>query len=129
MVGMSPNDDRRDWVRAKRILSIQYRLVKSKLKKFDDSWSLSMTEDMSVGGLSFYTEREFRIDDVLDLHVVMSGILDIYNGLGTVVRVTKKKTGAHFLIGIKFNDKELASRKVKAYVEKKKKKTRSIKRV
>ena len=61
--------------------------------------------------------------------MVMSGVLDIYNGKGTVVRVTKKKTGAYFLVGIKFNDKDLASRKVKAYVEKRKKKVRSVKRV
>ena len=51
-------DERRFWVRAKRVLSIQYRLIKSRRKEIDRAWHLSTTQDMSYGGLSFYTDRK-----------------------------------------------------------------------
>lgn len=124
--------ERRQWIRAKRVMSIQYRLVKARQKNFDDSWCLSMTHDMSVGGLSFFTDREFRKNDLLELHVIMSGVLEIYNGFGKVVRVEKKKTGAYFLTAVKFVDKQLKARKVKSYITKprsKKKKKSTKKRV
>lgn len=94
--------ERRFWVRAKRVLSIQYRLVKSRRKNLDTSWHLSMTEDMSYGGLSFYTDQEYKKGEVLELHVVMSGILDIFNGFGKVVRAQRKATGSYFLTAVEF---------------------------
>lgn len=109
--------ERRNSVRAKRILSIQYRLCKARRKNADEPWCLSMTEDMSVGGLSFYTDKEFAVDDTLEMHVVMSGVLDIFNGLGKVVRVERKKTGVYFLIGIKFLDKNARSTRSKIRIE------------
>jgi hypothetical protein len=105
-------EERRFWVRAKRVLSIQYRLVKSRRKSADGSWHLSTTQDMSFGGLSFYTDQEYRKEDVLELHVVMSGILDIFNGLGKVVRVEKKATGSYFLVAVKFVEQK---RQAKSY--------------
>ena len=104
--------ERRYWVRAKRVLSIQYRLVKSRRKNAEKAWYLSTTQDMSFGGLSFYTEQEFRKEEVLELHVVMSGILDIFNGLGKVVRVERKATGSHFLTAVKFVEQ---TRQAKSY--------------
>lgn len=57
---------------------------------------------MSYLGLSFLSDTPYQIDDVLELHVVMSGILDIFKGYGQVVRVEKKETGAFYLIAIRF---------------------------
>ena len=95
-------EERRNGIRAKRILSIQYRLVKSKIKNKNGDWHLSTTEDMSVSGLSFLSEHAFTPGDILEVQVVMSGVLDIYNGLARVVRTDRKKTAAYYLVGVKF---------------------------
>lgn len=94
--------ERRNFVRAKRVLSIEFRLIKSNRRSLDTEWHLSTTEDMSLGGLAFYTENEYRMGDILEVRVVMSGVLDIFNGLGKVVRVEKKRTGSYYLMAIKF---------------------------
>ena len=97
-------EERRQAVRAKRILSIKYRLHKSKYKINNRTWHLSTTEDMSAVGLAFTTEEAYQPDDVLELHVVMSGVLDIFNGYGTVVRCEKKEFGVFYKVAVKFSD-------------------------
>lgn len=121
--------ERRDYVRAKRVLSIQYRLKKSKGKKVESEWDLSTTHDMSVGGLSFITKDQFHVGDVLELKVVMSGVLDIFNGEGKVIRVEQKSTGAYFLTAIKYVNLKHKLRRAKAYVEPKTSIKRSVKRI
>jgi len=106
--------ERRRHSRVKRILSVQFKLVKSKRKGADRSLGLSTTEDLSSGGLSFYTDREYCAGDILDVHVIMSGILDIYKGYGEVVRVDRKESGVCFLAAIKFIGKEQAYRGLRA---------------
>lgn len=98
--------ERRCWVRAERILCIEFRLIKSKRKDFDKSWGLSMTKDMCAGGIAFYTDREFLPGDILEFRVTMSGILDILKGLAQVVRIERKKTGAFFLVAVKMLEKD-----------------------
>jgi hypothetical protein len=95
-------EERRQAIRAKRILSIQYRLAKSKNKESDKTWHLSTTYDMSVLGLSFLSEVPYYAGDSLELHVVMSGVLDIFKGSGRVVRVERKENAAFYLIAVKF---------------------------
>ncbi len=122
--------DRRGSIRAKRILSIEYRLIKSQRKNADKSWRLSTTDNMSVGGLAFYTECEYRAGDLLQIRVVMSGVLDIFNGYGKVVRVDRKRTGSYFLIGLKFLGNKTKSRDAKTFVPTNKLlQRRSLKRV
>jgi hypothetical protein len=96
--------EKRNWIRAKHVLSIQYRIAKAKRKKYDPTWGLSTTQDMSYGGLSFLSDRDIRVGDILELRVVMSGILDIYSGFTKVARVAQKKRGSHALIGVKYLD-------------------------
>jgi hypothetical protein len=103
--------ERRKALRARRILSIQYRLVKSRYKEGDIQWHLSTTHDMSILGLAFLSDVPYAIDDVLEIQVVMSGILDIYKGYGKVVRVERKATGAFYLIAVKFVDSRAAARR------------------
>jgi hypothetical protein len=96
--------ERRSAIRAKRVLSIQYRLKKSTSKNIDKNWYLSTTQDISATGLSFLTEKHFKKNDVLELHVVMSGILDIYKGLGRVVRVEKRTNGNYSFVAVEIGD-------------------------
>ncbi len=111
-------EERRGSIRAKRVLSIYYKVSKSRRKISDTTWKLSTTEDMSVGGLSFYADQEMRVGDTIELQVIMSGILDIYKGFGKVVRVIRKKTGAYYLIAIKLlNKKNVNSRSAKKHSE------------
>ena len=111
--------ERRQGIRAKRILSIQYRLVKSKVPNKSHEWYLSTTQDMSVSGLSFLSEHAFMPGDILEVKVVMSGILDIYNGQAKVVRTERKKTAAYYLVGVRFIAKSRA-RRAKSYTSSRK---------
>ena len=105
--------ERRNGIRAKRVLSIQYRL-KPKGRQ-NKEWYLSTTQDMSISGLSFLSEHSFAPGDVLELKVVMSGILDIYNGLAKIVRTERKKTAAYYLVGVKFLGMRSKPRRAKSY--------------
>ena len=99
-------EERRSAVRAKRVLSIQYRLVKCRRKNFDKSWYLSTTQDMSINGVSFYSNKELSKGDVLEIHIVMSGMLDIYNGFSKVVRIVQQNAKNYYLIAVKILDKK-----------------------
>ena len=105
--------ERRNFPRAKRVLSIEYRLINPKRRGIDNTWHLSTTEDMSLGGIGFYSEYEFRAADVLEVRVVMSGVLDIFKGFVKVIRVDRKKTGSYFFVAAKFLQK--AARPAKSY--------------
>ncbi len=104
------SEDRRVWLRAKRVLSVQVRLVKSQRKNFDRSWHLTTTYDMSLGGIAFYSDREYRAGETLEVHVLMSGLLDIFKGLVQVVRVERKKGAAHYLVAVKLRNPKVKPR-------------------
>ena len=115
MVKATSVQERRIWSRAKRVLSLQFRLVNRQNKEYKDQWHLSTTQDMSLGGLAFYTDIEYRQGDILEVHVVMSGVLDIFNGLAKVVRLEKRKSAAYFLVAVEYIDNKQKSRKAKTY--------------
>ncbi|MBI5150780.1 MAG: hypothetical protein HZA28_08450 [Candidatus Omnitrophica bacterium] len=94
--------ERRGWPRAKRILSIEYRLFRNRRPQTNRSWHLSTTDNVSAEGLAFYSDHEYRKGDVLELRVVMSGVLDIFNGRGEVIRADQKRTGACFFVAVRF---------------------------
>jgi len=96
--------ERRKAIRARRVISIQFRRVSPRKKGDETKWHLSSTQDMSVLGLSFYSEVPFHIDDILELQVVMSGVLDIFKGFGKVLRVEKKGKSELCSIAVKFVD-------------------------
>ncbi|MFA5087521.1 MAG: PilZ domain-containing protein [Candidatus Omnitrophota bacterium] len=106
--------ERRQGVRAKRVLGIQYRLVKSRSGQ-EKNWHLSTTVDMSFVGVSFLSDAAYHPGDVLELRMVMSGVLDIYNGFAQVVRTEKKKQTCCYLVGVKFIERKSRSRKAKTY--------------
>ena len=113
-------EERRHGIRAKRVLSIQYRLLKPKSNHKDKEWYISTTQDMSISGLSFLSEHSFIPGDVIELKVVMSGIFDIYNGLAKVVRTDRKKTAAYYLVGVKFLGMKAKPRRAKSYTSSRK---------
>ena len=94
--------DRRKFVRAKRVLSIQHRLVKRRGKSIKDTWHLSVTENMSVSGLLFSSNVEYQKDDIIELEVVMSGVLSVFKGLAKVIRVERRRYGTSTAVATKF---------------------------
>ena len=99
------NVERRQWDRADHILNIEYKLESGDGQHTDVCWHLSTTQDMSAGGLSFLSEYKYKEGDLLRIKVVMSGILDIYEGYATVVHIKEKKNSGLYLLGVKFTDK------------------------
>jgi len=97
-------EERRDSVRAKRIITVRHRLVKHNNRKVKDAiWQLATTENMSLSGLLFVSALAYHSGDIVELQVVMSGVLDIFNGFGKVVRATRNK-GGYYHVGVQYVD-------------------------
>lgn len=105
-------EERRDSVRANRIITVRHRLIKRNHRKVNSMWQLATTENMSLSGLLFVSALAYQSDDVLELHVVMSGVLDIFNGFGKVIRSTKNK-GGYYKIAVKYVDLKSKRRSAK----------------
>ena len=94
-----------------------------------DAWLLGRRfGSRSLGGLAFFSDIEYRAGDIIEIHVVMSGILDIFKGFGKVIRVERKKTGVYFLIAVKFLE-SAKQRRAKTYKPRAKVQLRSLKRI
>jgi len=96
-------EDRRDSVRAKRIITVRHRLIKHDGRKVNSMWQVAATENMSLSGLLFVSALVYHLGDIIELQVVMSGVLDIFNGYGKVVRVFRNK-GDYYQIAVKYVD-------------------------
>ena len=103
-------EERRDCIRAKRIVTVRHRLAKHKGRPVKGHWQMSVTEDMSLSGLLFVSAIAYEKDDTVELEVVMSGLLDIFKGYGQVVRFTREK-GGHYYIAVKYIDLKISSLK------------------
>lgn len=79
-------------------------------------WQLSTTENMSLSGLLFISAIQYHMGDVVELQVVMSGVLDIFNGYGKVMRSTKNK-GGYYNIGVKYVDLKIKKRPAKTLLK------------
>jgi hypothetical protein len=100
-----PNfNERRDGVRVKRIVTVRHRLNKRDNKKREDVWQLATTEDMSYSGLLFTSVLPYKVNDTVELQVVMSGVLFLFNGFGRVIRVTENKDKDSYQIAVKYVD-------------------------
>lgn len=107
--------DRRDSVRVKRIVTVRHRLYKRDSKKYSDIWQLATTEDMSYSGLLFASVLPYKTGDTLELEVVMSGVLYLFKGYGSVVRVSENRKG-YYYIGIKYVDLKNRHRDAKTLI-------------
>lgn len=112
MVKKISPDERRDSIRAKRIITVRHRLAKHNARKVNGAWQLSTTENMSLSGLLFASATVYHLGDIIELQVVMSGVLDIFNGFGKVMRIVRHKNG-HFLVGVKYVDLKPKTRPAK----------------
>ncbi len=97
-------EERRQFVRAKRILSVRHRLYQRKGRPMHEFWYLSTTEDMSVNGLLFTSAMPYIKSDVIEIEIVMSGVLDIFRGFGKVIRACKKESGAFYNVAVQYVD-------------------------
>jgi len=100
---MTSFEERRDSVRAKRIITVRHRLVKRNNRKVNSIWQLAATENMSLSGLLFVSALAYQPGDIIELQIVMSGVLDIFNGYGKVIRTSRNK-GGYYQIGVKYVD-------------------------
>ena len=105
-------DERRDSPRSKRIVTVHHRLHKRAGKKINAMWMLSTTENMSASGLLFVSATAYKANDIVEMHVVMSGILDLFKGYGKVVRIEKGKN--NFKIAVKYVELKAKSRSAKS---------------
>lgn len=105
-------EERRDSMRAKRIITVRHRLFKHNKRKVDSMWQLATTEDMSLSGLLFVSALAYHPGDIIELQVVMSGVLDIFNGFGKVIRVSRNK-GGYYKVAVKYVDLKLKRRPAK----------------
>ena len=107
-------EERRDSARARRIITVRHRLVQRKSGKVVDAdWQLSTTENMSLSGILFVSAAHYALGDIVELQVVMSGVLDIFNGYAQVMRVSKHK-GSYYHIGVKYVEVKLKKRAAKS---------------
>jgi hypothetical protein len=111
-----PIDERRSSVRAKRIITVRHRLHKRGRKAVRDDWHLSVSQDMSATGLLFVSAFAYELRDVVEVQVVMSGVLDIFNGYGEVVRVNEQKNGA-FHVALHYVDLKPQRRSAKSLTD------------
>jgi hypothetical protein len=109
-------EERRDSIRAKRIITVRHRLVEHNGKKTDSMWQLSTTENMSLSGLLFVSALPYHLGDVVELQVVMSGVLDIFNGYGKVMRSSRNK-GGYYHVGVKYVDLKIKKRPAKTLLK------------
>jgi len=106
------HDERRDSIRAKRFISVRHRLVKHLKRKVESPWQFSTSENMSLSGLLFVSAAPYHPKDTIELQVTMSGVLDIFNGFGQVVRVSHKK-GDNYHVAVRYADLKFKHRRSK----------------
>ena len=107
-----PVEERRASIRVRRIIAVHHHLIKHNNRKVNVVWQLSTTEDMSLSGLLFVSASAYQPGDIIELRVVMSGILDIFNGFGKVVRAFRNKNG-YYQVAVKYVDLKSKRRSAK----------------
>ncbi len=110
-----PAAERRNGERVNRIFAVRHRLVRRPGSRSISDWSLSSTRNMSHSGLLFLSATSYRRGDVLELQVVMSGVIDVYNGRAEVMRV-KEISAAAFDVGVKYIPAKLSTRSAKSHL-------------
>lgn len=119
---IKPNfHERRDSIRVKRIVTVRHRLHKRDNKKREDIWQLATTQDMSYSGLLFTSALPYKMGDMVELEVVMSGVLSLFNGYGKVVRVSEDQSD-FYLIAVRYVDLKYRHRDAKSLIKSQRKK-------
>lgn len=106
--------ERRCAPRANRVVAISHRLIKRNAQKLDSSWSLSTTQNMSLTGMLFLSDKPYKIGDIVEVSVVISGVIDIVKGSAQVVRVVENGHTS-FDIAVKFIEEKQKARSAKSH--------------
>lgn len=109
--------ERRQGERVDRVVAVRHRLVRRAGGKAVSGWSLSTTKNMSHSGLLFLSADPYRKDDLLELQVVMSGVIDIYDGQARVMRVIEVGSKT-FDVGVRYCLPVSPARKAKSHLKK-----------
>ena len=107
----NPVLERRNGERVDRVVAIRHRLADAG----NSDWSLSTTRNMSHSGLLFLSSTPYRKNDVVDLQVIMSGVIDIYNGKAEVRRVAEVGSTS-FDVGVRYIFPKAQSRNAKSHL-------------
>jgi hypothetical protein len=109
--------ERRESIRANRVLEVKHRLIKRNGRKREGLWSMSTTKNMSVCGLLFLSPVSYQSGDIIELEVVMSSVIDIYKGQAQVVRV-HEASGSSFDVAAKYVEVKFKPRPAKTHLKK-----------
>ena len=110
----SKRPERRGAVRANRVVAIRHRLHKVSRRVSPAEWGLSTTRNMSVTGVLFLSDRPYKVGDMIELTVTMSGVIDIIKGFARVVRVAER--GPHaFDVAVQMQEPKARTRSAKAH--------------
>ena len=107
--------DRRNGVRANRVIAVKHRLIKRGSRKQATVWSLSTTKNMSVSGILFMSPVEYHVGDHIELEVVLSGMIDVFNGTAEVVRARAASFNS-FDIAAKYIEPKIKNRSAKRHL-------------
>ncbi|MBF0331039.1 MAG: PilZ domain-containing protein [Candidatus Omnitrophica bacterium] len=107
--------ERRRGDRADRVVAISHRLFKNGSRHDLSDWSLSTTKNMSHSGLLFLSDVPYRIGAVLELHVVMSGMIDIFVGKAKIMRIIENGPRS-FDVGVKYVQPKIQARSAKKHI-------------
>ena len=106
-------EERRDSVRAKRIITVRHRLIKHNNRKVNSMWQLAVTENMSLSGLLFVSALVYITPAIsLNSRSLWPVSFDIFNGFGKVIRNTRNKNGS-YQIAVKYVDLKSKRRSAK----------------
>jgi hypothetical protein len=103
--------ERRHGGRVDRVVAIRHRLAKTG----NQAWSLSTTKNMSYSGLLFLSAKPYRKHDILEIQVVMSGVVEVYNGKAEVRRVVEIGSRS-FDVGVKYLSPKAPSRHARSHL-------------
>lgn len=108
------SSERRRALRANRVVAIEHRLLKRGAKKLAGTWSLSTTRNMSISGMLFLSDKPYKVGDLIEVSVVISGVIDIVKGCAQVVRVIEGGDTS-FNIAVKFIHEKQKARSAKLH--------------
>lgn len=113
--------DKRAYRRLKSKVNLRYRRVKPGevlLKKGLNAEELSVTRDISAGGLLFVADEALRIGEILELKIELPGEKKAIDCLAKVARVAELEENKNYNIAVYFLDLTGADRtKLEKYVE------------
>ncbi|MBU1852701.1 MAG: Flp pilus assembly complex ATPase component TadA [Candidatus Omnitrophica bacterium] len=113
---------RRTYARVSKKINLRYKVYKSReelLKGGSKSEQLSVTENISAGGLLFFSNKPLPFDAILDLKIEMPDNEDPIGCLAKVVRIEEAERDMSYNIAVCFLDMASVQKvRISKYVEK-----------